>query len=508
MRPPFLPLLLGALCLAACARPSTIKVDAADSTDAVASKAVSISPTPGQLHALQNGFAAFVHFGPNTFTGVEWGSGVEDPAVFAPESIDTDQWCRIFKDAGMKRVILTAKHHDGFVLWPSRYTSHGVASSPFRGDVVKALSQSCARYGLEFGFYLSPADLYQMEAPEGLYGNGSAACLRTIPRPVEGRPFADKRCFSFKVDDYNEYFLNQLFELLTEYGPVSEIWFDGAHPKRKGGQQYDYQSWKTLIRTLSPGAVIFGKEDLRWCGNEAGLTREAEWNVIPYSEDPSTLNMFEDLTAGDLGSRERLLSHTKPFWLHYQPAETDVSIRDGWFWRNDGEQAVRSPEDVFDIWERSLGGNSILLLNVPPGRDGRISSRDSSTLAKVGTLIRETYGEDFSRQDGALAGLLRGASRRIRGENLEFHVPLAIRFDRLMLQEDLRYGERVEEFALDVWEDGWREVARGRNIGFRRILRFPPQNAAAIRIRILSARAKPHLERIGAYCSNLPELPD
>ena len=480
-----------------------VRVEKDDTPEQVLAKAVRVVPTPQQLHALDNGFAAFVHFGPNTFTGVEWGSGVEDPAVFAPQGLDTDQWCRIFRDAGMKRVILTAKHHDGFVLWPSRYTTHGVASSGFDGDVVKELAASCRKYGLEFGFYLSPADLYQMEAPDGLYGNGSTATLRTIPRPVEGRPFDNPTTFRFEVDDYNEYFLNQLFELLTEYGPVSEVWFDGAHPKRKGGQQYNYLAWKELIHTLAPDAVVFGKEDLRWCGNEAGETRESEWNVIPYAQDPATMNMFDDLTDADLGSRERLLAQEKPFWLHYQPAETDVSIRNGWFWRNEDEQAVRSADNVFDIWERSTGGNSILLLNVPPDRAGRISPRDSAVLAEVGQRIRDSYATDLlagartviRRRDADSSSA--GSDRRI--SSYEYTLPLPVRFNRLVLEEDLSKGERVESFALDVWADGWQEVARGTNIGHRRILRFPEQNALRLRVRVLSSRAEPNIERMAAF---------
>ena len=484
-----IPFLILAALATACSGPSarTVPVAQGDSDARVLAKAVRVVPTPGQLHALDNGFAAFVHFGPNTFSGVEWGSGLEDPAVFDLQGIDTDQWCRIFADAGMKRVILTAKHHDGFVLWPSRYTQHGVASSPFKGDVVKELAASCRKYGLEFGFYLSPADLYQMEAPDGLYGNGSKASLRTIPREAPGRPFADPRRFTFEVDDYNEYFLNQLFELLTEYGPVSEVWFDGAHPKRKGGQQYNYLAWKELIHTLAPGAVVFGKEDLRWCGNEAGETRETEWNVIPYAADPSSLNMFDDLTDADLGSRTLLLSHPRPFWLHYQPAETDVSIRDGWFWRNDSEQAVRTADDVFDIWERSVGGNSILLLNVPPGRDGRIAGRDSTVLAQVGRRIRNVYGTD----------LLSGARRSSAGEYI---LPQPVCFNRIMLQEDLSKGERVEAFAVEIQQDGtWQEIARGTNIGFRRILRLPEVCASGIRVRVLETRAKPHIKSVSAY---------
>ena len=458
-----------------------VRVEVTDSEEEVLAKATLAEPTAGQLHALDNGFAAFVHFGPNTFTGKEWGTGLEDPSVFNPGSVDTDQWCALFAAAGMKRVILTAKHHDGFVLWPSRFTTHGVASSPYQGDIVWELSESCRKYGLEFGFYLSPADLYQMEAPGGLYGNGSQA----TPRLIGGR-------YSFVVDDYNEYFMNQLYELLTQYGPVSEIWFDGAHPKRKGGQQYNYLAWKELIHTLAPDAVVFGKEDLRWCGNEAGETREAEWNVIPYAQNPARLNMFEDLTDADLGSRERLLSYPRPYWLHYQPAETDVSIRDGWFWRNDDEQKVRTAADVIDIWERSVGGNSILLLNVPPGTDGLISPRDSSVLMEVGRYLRETYSND----------LLTGATVRRGDDAWEFELPLAVKFDRLRISEDLSLGERVESFVLEVWTDGWQVVARGTNIGHCRILRFSPVSATLVRVRVLSSRGKPHIRTVSAHLSD------
>ena len=196
---------------------------------------------------------------------------------------------------------------------------------------------------------------------------------RTIPREIPGRPFKNKTQFEFVVDDYNEYFLNQLFELLTEYGPVHEVWFDGAHPKRKGGQTYNYIAWKQLIKTLAPHAVIFGREDVRWCGNEGGGTRNTEWNVIPYRENPDTMNDFSDLTSNDLGSREALFSMESPFYLHYQPAETNTSIREGWFYRDDTHQKVRSADDVFDIYERAVGGNSIFLLNIPPNREGKFS---------------------------------------------------------------------------------------------------------------------------------------
>jgi alpha-L-fucosidase len=284
--------------------------DMVDRDDATARKelirkAVDVRPSARQLVWQQLEFIGFVHFGVNTFSGREWGTGEEDPKTFNPEKLDTDQWCRMMKAAGMKQVILTAKHHDGFCLWQTRYTTHSVSSSTWRsgkGDVLRELVDSCRKYGLKVGVYLSPADLYQIENPAGLYGNLSEYSERVIPRPVPGRPFKDTRTFKFVADDYNEYFMNQLYELLTEYGRIHEVWFDGAHPKRKGGQKYTYQQWYELIRTLAPGAVIFGKgPDLRWCGNEAGKARAAEWSVIPINAPPDKF-AWPDMTAQDLGS--------------------------------------------------------------------------------------------------------------------------------------------------------------------------------------------------------------
>lgn len=197
---------------------NTIKIEPGDSHEVIIEKAAHVVPTPNQLDALRNEFIAFIHFGPNTFTRMEWGNGMEDPKVFDLKELDTDQWCEAMKAAGMKMVIITVKHHDGFVLWQSRYTKHGIMSSGFeggRGDILKELSASCQKYGLKLGVYLSPADLFQIESPDGLYGNLSKYTKRTIPREVPGRPFANKTKFEFVVDDYNEYFLNQLFEVLT-----------------------------------------------------------------------------------------------------------------------------------------------------------------------------------------------------------------------------------------------------------------------------------------------------
>ena len=257
---------------------------------------------------------------------------------------------------------------------------------------MKDLSESCRKYGLKLGVYLSPADLYQIEHPEGLYGNLSKYTERVIPRPVDGRPFENKTSFTFEVDDYNEYMLNQLFELLTEYGPIHEVWFDGAHPKRKGGQQYNYAAWKELIQTLAPQAVIFGRQDMRWCGNESGGTRDSEWNIIPYQKDPNAMNSFADITGNPIAQREQLYQAK---YLHYQPAETNTSIREGWFYRDDHDQKVRNADDVFDIYERSVGGNSIFLLNIPPNMERRFSDEDVEVLAETGKRIQETYGNNL-----------------------------------------------------------------------------------------------------------------
>lgn len=493
---------------------STFPVEETDTPEMILEKAAHVVPNDRQWQALQNEFIAFIHFGPNTFTRMEWGNGMEDPHVFDLKTLDTDQWCRAMKAAGMKMVIFTAKHHDGFVLWQSRYTTHGIMSTGFRdgkGDVLKDLSASCRKYGLKLGIYLSPADLYQIENPEGLYGNLSQYTRRGIPREVPGRPFANKTTFEFELDDYNEYFMNQLFELLTEYGPIHEVWFDGAHPKQKGGQKYNYAAWKKLIHTLAPEAVIFGREDVRWCGNESGRTRSTEWNVVPYAENPDTTSHFPDMTNEDLGSREAL---AKGKYLHYQQAETNTSIREGWFYRDDERQQVRSADDVFDIYERAVGGNSTFLLNIPPNREGQFSDRDVKVLEEVGKRITQTYGTNLLQGAKGAASLLDDDETTIEvmGEKGEwvFETKQPVTVNRFRISEAVKQsGERVEAHALDAWIDGkWQEIASGTNIGYKRILRFADVTTNRFRLRILSSRLKPALATVSAhhYASRPPRL--
>lgn len=494
---------------------STIEIKEGDSKDAIIEKAARVVPTHNQWRALQDEFIAFIHFGPNTFTRREWGDGREDPKVFDLKELDTDQWCEAMKVAGMKTVLLTAKHHDGFVLWQSRYTKHGVMSSPFRegkGDILKDFSKSCQKYGLKLGIYLSPADLYQIENSEGLYGNLSKYTKRTIPREVPGRPFKNKTKFEFELDDYNEYFLNQLFEVLTEYGPIHEVWFDGAHPKTKGGQKYNYAAWKKLIKKLAPEAVIFGREDIRWCGNEAGGTRDTEWNVIPFTENPNLMESFPDLTGNDLGGREQLY---KGKYLHYQQAETNTSIREGWFYRDDTHQKVRSADDVFDIYERSVGGNSTFLLNIPPNREGCFSPKDVEVLEETGRRIRETYGRDLLKGAKGAGQVLdndSGTSLSLDKDKPEIVIslPESKTMNRLVLQESVASnGERVEKHAVDAWIEGaWKEIAQATNIGYKRILRFPEITTDKIRVRVTESRLTPVIDKISAhyYTPRPPQL--
>lgn len=519
MKHTFITLLAAAIALGAAAQApgidyaNTIKVQPLSGLDDLKEKAVHVVPSPNQLQALTDGYIAFIHFGPNTFTRREWGTGMENPAIFDLKTLDTDQWVKAMKDAGMTKVIFTAKHHDGFVLWQSRYTDHGIMSTGFRGgkgDVLADLAESCRKYGMKLGIYLSPADLYHIERPDGLYGNLSPKTTRTIPREVPGRPFENKTKFTFdSIDDYNEYFLNQLFELLTEYGPIHEMWFDGAHPKTKGGQTYNKAAWMELIHTLAPQAVVFGYEDIRWCGNESGATRSTEWNVLPYPEHPVTGSRKPNTMAQDIAGFDKLKDAE---WLHYQPAETNTSIREGWFYRDDETQRTRSADDVFDIYERAVGGNSIFLLNIPPNREGRFSQADVDALAESGRRIRQTYGSsllagsdlDATAADGDITTFIEAS------QPVEITMPRPVTINRLMLQEPVATrGERIESLRLEAMVDGeWRTVDTCTNIGFKRIMRFPDVTASRLRISVTDSRATPYLAEISAhfYAARPPQL--
>lgn len=478
----------------------TIHFDGTESLDLKVALSTKARPTERQMVYQSLEYTCFIHFGPNTFNGVEWGNGKEDPASFAPEQVDTDQWCRVAKEAGMTMMMITMKHHDGFCSWQTRYTEHSVKNSPWqngKGDVLRDLSRSAKKYGLKVGVYLSPADLYQIENENGLYGNLSEYQDSVIPtdpdsfrtNPMKGRtPPAGKPTFTYKVDDYNRYMLNQLYETLTEYGDIHEVWFDGAHPKRKGGQTYTYDHWYEVIRTLAPMAnIVIKGPDGRWCGNEHGGTRKTEWTPIPFQGKYEDFT-HPDMRAQDLGSRAK---YEDAGFVHWWVNEVDTSIRHGWFWRNE-EQHVRSAEEVYDIYERAVGGNSVFLFNIPPNTDGRFADRDVKALRISGQRIRNTYGQN-------------AAELTADGNIYTFDKTATI--NRVMLKEPIQtHGQRVEVHAVDAWVDGaWKEVVAATTIGYKRILRFPDVTTNKIRVRIEESRLDAELSHVSVHL-DIPPL--
>ncbi|KEF06083.1 MULTISPECIES: alpha-L-fucosidase [Streptomyces] len=498
---------------------SQMTVEPCDTPARIIEKAANIVPTAAQRAWQQREVTAFTHFGMNTFTGREWGSGTEDPKRFAPPRIDVAQWMRAYKAAGAEQVMLTVKHHDGFVLYPSRYTPHSVLAAPDKPDVVGAYVRAARAAGLKVGLYLSPSDGAELphawharwveeirrkqaegeplslpervaledrgRTPAGLgrFGNGSPVTERTIPTLVPGddRAAAVRSgrlpSFTVRADDYDAYYLNQVYELLTQYGPVEELWLDGANPWADAGitQPYDVRQWFETIRRLSPRTVVFqGPQGVRWVGNEKGVARETEWSVTPSAVDPWSVlsgGLPNDSTDADIGSRAKLLAPGTKY-LQWYPAEADVSIRPGWF--HHPWERPKTPGQLLDLYEKSVGRNASLLLNVPPGPDGRIAAADAASLTAFGRAVRETYGRDLLK-GGRAAG--------------------AVTFDRVAVGEDLRHGQRVERFAVEARTGGtWRRIAEGTTVGHRRILALPaPVTADAVRVRVLAARATPHL---------------
>ncbi|MGN6402206.1 MAG: alpha-L-fucosidase [Flavisolibacter sp.] len=460
----------------------------------VVKTAASIVPTARQLRWQQLELTAFFHFGVNTFTGKEWGDGKEDPKIFNPAQLDAEQWIKTVKDAGFKQVIITAKHHDGFCLWPSKYTEHSVKNSPWKngkGDVVKEVSAACRKYGVGFGVYLSPWD---RNSP--LYG----------------------------TDAYNDYFSNQLTELLTQYGKVDEVWFDGANGEGPNGkkQQYDFERWYALIRRLQPDAVIAVMgPDVRWVGTESGKGREQEWSVLPA--DSNMMKKIADgsqkdiafMPAGDkmsedLGSREKIRNAKGLVWY---PAETDVSIRPGWFYHAAEDDKVKSPQALLDIYFSSVGYNSVLLLNIPPNKEGLLSQSDINSLKGFRQLLNEIFCKNLAR--GAKVTSSNGShTKALLDKNdatafttrsgdtatIEFELASAKTFNVLQLQENIRLGQRVEKFVFEYLDRGvWKKLAEGSTIGYKRLLKFNTVTAKKVRLRVLSSRLNPHLATFGLY---------
>ncbi|HML46274.1 MAG TPA: alpha-L-fucosidase [Clostridia bacterium] len=426
-------------------------------------QAAAVRPTPRQCAWFETEFYGFVHFGVNTYTGREWGDGSEDPAIFNPADLNCDQWVEAFRSAGMRGMVLTAKHHDGFCLWPSKHTAHSVASSPFQGDVVREAAEACRRGGLKFGVYLSPWD---RNSP--LYG----------------------------TDEYNDYYKAQLVELLTGYGELFMVWLDGACGEGPNGrrQEYDWAGIHELVRQHQPNAAIFNGEDVRWIGNEAGTSRFAEWAVVPV-ELPALAPPLKPLTgpgplAGDLSYLSNTLQQQGDLatilqskGLCYRPAEVDMSIRPGWFY-HPGEEP-HSLDRLFDTYCRSVGGNACLHLNVPPMPNGKLDPRDVARLKALGERIRKTFRADCAPQakrDAEVPGPVQYL------ETLTWESPRTVQ--AVVLSEPLDKGQRVEHFLMEAQDgDGaWSVCCEGTIIGHKRICRLPGLATTGLRVRVTAAR--------------------
>ena len=432
--------------------------------------AARLVPSPQQLEWQQMELTAFLHFGINTFTDREWGDGTEDPALFNPTELDAEQWVRTLKDAGFKMVLLTAKHHDGFCLWPTKTTRHSVASSPWKGgkgDVVKELRDACTKYGMKFGVYLSPWDR-------------NAECYGDSPR-------------------YNQFFIEQLTELLTNYGEVHEVWFDGANGEGPNGkkQEYDWDAFYKTIQRLQPKAVmaIMG-DDVRWVGNEKGIGRETEWSATVLTpgiyarsaENNKRLGVFGK--AKDLGSRQMLTNATELFWY---PSEVDVSIRPGWFWHEKENDKVKSLKHLTDIYFQSVGYNSVLLLNIPPDRRGLIHEADVARLREFAAYRRQAFANN-AVQNGQTPWTARA------GEQREYALKPGSTINVVLLQEDIARGQRVEDFMVEARVGGtWQQLGKGTTVGYKRMLRFPAVEADAIRLTIGQTRLEANIANVAAY---------
>ncbi|WP_204122382.1 alpha-L-fucosidase [Lacticaseibacillus mingshuiensis] len=475
-------------------------------------EAINVTPSPRQLAWQQLGFYGFIHFGMNTMTDREWGDGTEDPALFDPTGLDAaaaDRAVAAMQAAHMRGLILTCKHHDGYCLWPTKTTTHSVAASPWqngRGDVVRLFADACARHQMQFGVYLSPWDRHA-----AVYGQGKA---------------------------YDDLYVAQLTELLSNYGSLFEIWLDGANGEGPNGkhQVYDWDRYYQVMRTLQPNAVIaVSGPDVRWIGNEAGHTRASEWSVVPAAlreaervaalsqqrDDAAFSRQFKS-TDDDLGSRTALADYDGP--LVWYPAEVDTSIRPGWFFHEAQDAQVRSGDELFDLYCKAVGGNAALLLNVPLNRHGRFGDADQAALVAVGKKIAQLTDPDVSGAAVvaatssvaplAITGGAGDAAAAIFGDvgdapaaqqaweaapddanpavTLTWAQP--VRVNTLTLREAISRGQRVEAFVVMALQaDGWHELTRATTIGNCRILRFEDVETSAVKISFTAFRAAPTL---------------
>ena len=450
-------------------------------------------PTNRQLAWQELEQYAFIHFTTNTFTGKEWGYGDESPEVFNPSEMDVNQWIKSVKEAGLKGIVLTCKHHDGFCLWPSKYTEHSVKNSKWKngqGNVVKEVADACHKSGLKFGVYLSPWDRNRAD-----YGSPS----------------------------YVDYYRNQLRELFTMYGPVFEMWFDGANggdgfyggskEKRKinGASYYDWPTTLNMVRKIEPNIVFFSDAgpDIRWCGNESGYIGESNWSTI------STDTLF----AGKSGI-EKVLNSGEENGKNWIPAEVDVSIRPGWFYHAEEDSKVKTPEKLFEIYLSSVGRGANLILNIPPDRRGLFHENDVKALQGWKQLIDNAFKNNLARGSVAKSDSYRGNSKRYAASNvtdgnketywatdddtttgnviIDLGSKKTVKY--ITLQEYIKLGQRVKNFTVYALKNNdWVEVTRGSTIGYKRILKLVPFETEKVKIAITESKASPLISNIEIY---------
>lgn len=446
---------------------------------------VKIVPSERQLEHQKTEFYAFVHFTVNTFTDKEWGEGNESPSIFNPEKLDCNQWVTACKSAGMKGLIITAKHHDGFCLWPSAYTEHSVKNSPYKngkGDIVKECAEACKKGGLKFGVYLSPWD---RNSP--VYGQGKA---------------------------YDDYYCRQLTELLTNYGELFSVWFDGACGEGPNGkkQNYDWERYFDTVRRLQPNACIsISGPDVRWCGNEAGDTRKSEWSVIPkkFLDGAEPKNTDEDL-----GSRKLMKKADGYVW---QAAEVDTSIRPGWFYHEKENKKVRSLKVLSDIYYRSVGGNCTLLLNIPPNTDGLFHDTDVRRLSQLGENIRTAFAKCLSDDAVFTSDKCDGQNTAENlktdtydtyfatscGDNtaeITITFPEERKISMAVIKENILFGQRIEQFTIECrHKNRKKKLYASTTVGYKKIARFKPVTADSVTIKITDSRVNPVISHIAIY---------
>lgn len=459
-------------------------------------KITSVVPSDRQISVQSMEFYAFIHYGINSFTDREWGDGTEDIQIFNPQEMNTDQWCESIANAGMKGVIMTSKHHDGFCLWDTDYTSYSVMNTPYGKDIVAQLAASCKKYNIKLGIYLSPWDRNHPE-----YG----------------------------TDRYNDYFCNQLTELLTNYGEVFSVWFDGACGEGPNGKKqiYDWDRYYALIRELQPNAIIsVCGPDVRWCGNEAGYCRPSEWSVVPayladnekiqnssQQEDSDEFRERLSTESRELGSREILSTSEHLIWY---PAEVNTSIRPGWFYHAAEDDLVRSFEELTSIYLQSVGGNAMFLLNLPPHPDGYIHENDVKRLAEIGQWIKRSFSDNLfvdaifeasSENGGQIATNIGvdGAYWQSSEDDLSpwiiVNAKEAITPNYLVLQEEIMKSQRIESFKLSYFDgEKWQVVCESTVVGYKRICVLDNNIlASSWKLEITSCRLGATLTKFGLY---------